>query len=392
MSDERHNAPSASAIGRIANCPPSHALGRQYPNPSTAESTHGDRVHLALELNDSTGLDADELETFEMCRDQRHSLVEEWIGEDEYAIYKEQRLGLTKIGLVRDLVPDSKLLIRFSGKADWVGVAGKRALIADYKTLHGEHAHAAENDQLRALAVLVWLRHNVDEVRVAIIQPWKGKPTVADYGTEQLRAAHEWLLRVLNKEELSQPKDAVAGDWCKFCAARVNCDAFTGQALAVVETTSINLPNDDKTARKAMFARAAELSNADLAARHRGLKWISWYVSAVEGNVRMRAAEGGEFAERYFHLVEGKPRATISDVSAVWSSLAAMGVTPEDFTKGCKTTKKAITGMVKAVTGFKGRELGAAVDAAIKEGVTLSKPPLKLVEVGAAIEDEEDEE
>ena len=393
MTDERFGVPSASAMRRISNCPPSFKLASYFKDAGSDEATTGDRIHAALETLNSVGLTADDLQTFEMCLDQRNELLSNWIGEEmDYQVFKEVRLGLTTLGLVRDVTPKTTWKLRFSGKADFVAVFGEGALIVDYKTLHGDHDHASENDQLRALAVLVALRHGVTQVRVAIVQPWKGKPTVADFDKPALDAATAWLYDTLHREEVSTPEQANAGDWCHYCPARVKCEAFTRQTLATVETATINLPGDDEVGRKAMFARAAELSDSELSARYRGLKWISWYVSAVEGNVRMRAAEGGEFTDKYFHLVEGKPREAIENVAMVWTRMEQLGVKAEDFTRECKTSKKAVLGLLRAATGEKGKALESMAKGVLEGAVKLSKPPLKLVAVGDAIEDEEGDE
>jgi len=393
MTDERFNAPSASAMRRISNCPPSHKLGAQFKEESSAEASHGDKVHLALELDDSAGLVADELATWEMCRDQRFDLLDEWNGDDyAYEVHKERRLGMTALGIVKD-VDGSNLKFVFSGKADYVAVTPTKAIIIDYKTLHGEHDHAAKNDQLRSLAVLVSRRFKVDQVRVAIVQPWKGKPTVADFGAADLVAAGEWLMDALKREKESTPDQAKPGDWCKYCKARVKCEAFNSNTLTTATTELMQVSSfSDETARKAMFARAAELPDNELAARYRALKPIGWYVSAVEGNVRMRAAENGSFAAEYFRAVEGKPRDNITDVEAVWRNLSDMGVDPALFAASCKITKKAIEALVRGATGFKGKELRAAIERATAGAITQGKPPVKIVAVGEQLEEGDDDE
>jgi hypothetical protein len=394
MTDERHGVPSASYMRRIANCPPSFKLGQLFKDPGSADASTGDKIHAALERwgehGSEDGLSIEDIQTAEMCIDQRNELLDNWIGdEQDYTVHKEKRLVMTPLGKVFDDSPELKVKVVFSGKADYVAVFGEGALVIDYKTLHGEHDHAAVNDQLRALAVLVSLRHGVSQVRVAIVQPWKGKPTVANFDKDALDNARAWLMAVLEIERNSTPDQANPGDWCKFCPARVNCPAFTGPALATAETAIIQISSmDDETARKALFARAAELPDGELAARYRGLKMLGWYINAVEGNVRMRAEEGGEFAANYFRIVEGKPKETIADVSVVWSHLEKLGVSAEDFTRECKTTKKATTALVRKATGFKGKALEVEVKRCLDGAVKLGVPPKKLVPAGGVIEDD----
>jgi len=398
MTDERYGVPSASYMRRIANCPPSFKLGQLYPDPGSNDATTGDKIHADLEHWGEHGsedeLSIEDIQTAEMCIDQRNELLDNWIGDEQnYQVYKETRLVMTPLGKVLDDKPGRNLQVRFSGKADFVAVFGEGALVIDYKTLHGDHDHAAVNDQLRALAVLVSLRHGVSQVRVAIVQPWKGKPTVADFDRPALLASVNWLFDVLYEEREATPNQANPGDWCKFCPARINCEAFTRPALAMAETAIMQISSmDDETARKALFARAAELSDNELAARYRGLKMLGWYINAVEGNVRMRAEEGGEFAANHYRIVEGKPKETIADVSVVWSHLEKLGVSAEDFTRECKTTKKATTALVRKVTGLKGKALEGEVKRCLDGAVKLGTPPKKLVAVGGVIEDSEEDD
>jgi hypothetical protein len=210
-----------------------------------------------------------------------------------------------------------------------------------------------------------------------------------DFNAEALREAKVWLKVSLDREKDSTPEQANPGDWCHFCPARVKCEAFTRPTLATAETALMRLSSmDDETARRAMFARAAELPDGELAARYRGLKMLGWYVNAVEGNVRMRAEEGGEFSAKHFRIVEGKPKETIADVSIVWSALEKIGVSAEDFARECKTSKKAVTALTRKATGFRGRELDAAVKRCLEGAVKLGAPPKKLVPVGGVIEDD----
>jgi hypothetical protein len=359
----------------------------QYVDPGSAEASTGDKIHRAVELwgqhGALDGLDATEIETAEMCIDQRNELLDAWIGDGDYQVFLERRLVMTAIGKVLDDDPTKPVNVVFSGKADYVAIDGDQALVVDYKTLHGDHDHAAENDQLRSLAVLVHRRHKVDSVRVAIVQPRKGRPTVADFSREQLADAGSWLTAVLSKEQASTPDQVTAGDWCHYCPHRIKCVAFAEPILTTVERHAERLEMlDDDTARKAMFARAAELPDAELASRYSALKWVSWYVNAVEGNTRMRAAENGEFAGRYFRIEEGKGKESIADVALVWAELAKLGVSPEAFSAHCKTSKTAVKALVKEATKLKGKELDNAVRACLTGAVKVGAPVQKIVPAG----------
>lgn len=384
--DERYGAPSASAMKRIANCPPSHRMGAQFKDEGDADSTHGDRVHKALELGDSTGLSADEAETFEMCRDQRIALLDEWLGEEQgYTVHKEVRLVMTPLNKVFD-DGATKVKVKFSGKADYVAVFGEGALVVDYKTLHGDHAHATVNEQLRSLAVLVWLRHGVSQVRVAIVQPWKGRPTVADFDLPALEAAKAWLLEVLKREARATEDDAVAGEWCKYCTAKLACRAFSRPMMYLAERVG-------NESSEVVEAKLKPLANAELAnLMTKYVPRMEMLVAAVKKEAFLRAMYDEQFSSTFFHIVESKPKEAIDDVSKVWSKLEKLGVNANDFTRECKTSKKAVTALTRAVTGFKGKELQAAVDRCLEGATKAGAVTKKLVAVGGTIEDDGEED
>jgi len=386
MTDERFNMPSASAMRRISNCPPSHKLGGLFKDEPSDDASHGDKVHLALELEDPAGLVADELATWEMCRDQRFDLLEEWNGDDyNYEVHRERRLGLTTLGVVKD-VDGRQLKFVFSGKADFVAVTPTKAIVIDYKTLHGDHDHAAKNDQLRSLAVLVSRRFKVDQVRVAIVQPWKGRPTVADFGAAELVAAGEWLMDALKREKESIPNQANPGDWCKFCKAKLVCEPFCKPQLQIVDRIS-------DSSSDVIDAKIKPLSNDDLARLMRDyVSRLEMLAAAIKKEVFKRAMYDDQFATSYYRIVEGKPRDSITDVPLVFSRLSELGVPPDVFAASCKITKKSVEGHVRGATGFKGKELRAAIERATAGAITQGKPPVKIVAVGETLEDDDDDE
>lgn len=393
--DERHGVPSASGMFRTSNCPPSFKLAKFFKDPRTKDSDSGDVMHKAIELwpdpEAQVGLDHHQLQTVDMCIDWRNELLDNWIGEGDYTSHKERRIGLTILGKCVDVEDGKKLRLVFSGKADYTAISadGKHGLVIDYKTLHGDHPAADVNDQLRSLAVLLHLRHNLESVRVAIVQPWKGKPTVADYDLEALKAAHAWVLESLKAERESTPEQTKIGEWCQHCPARVKC--LQKPVLATVESKTQGIEHlDPETAKKAIWARAAELSDDELASRYKGLPIISWYAHAIEGNARARAIEGGSFAA-YYTTKETNPKESIDDVKKVWGRLAALGTSADDFTAQCKTTKKGVALLARKATGLKGKALEAEISKILDGAVKKGKPTIKLVAAGAAIEDGDDD-
>ncbi len=317
--DPRRGLPSASAMDRLEACPASWHASKGLLDSSTEDAESGTRIHKALETGDTSELLPDELDTFEMCREQAQQVVEAWYGSDPgHGVLDpllEVRLGLTNIGGVIEVIEETTAPLRFTGQADVIAIAGKRGLVLDYKTGRGDYEHATGNRQLRALAALAARRWRLDSVRVAIVQPWAGKPTVADFDKQGLADAFDWLSRTLERVNAATPEDLNPGEHCKWCCSKAVCPAFREAALEPVSNMAINLPGDPETARSALFARAMELAPESLARLVRGLKLVGWYQAAIEGAARVRAESDVEF-QQYFRLVPGLEVREITDAQA----------------------------------------------------------------------------
>lgn len=385
--DQRRGVPSASGMDRLMNCPASFEMERHAPpEVENEDAASGTRIHAVLALQASADiLNSDELETCDMCNAQSMRVIADWNGSDgmvtpDQTIY-ERRLGLTAFGRAMEVAPDSTADFIFTGQADLILVKGNRALVIDYKTGRGDTPLAVDNPQLASLAVLVWLAFpRVEDIRVAIVQPWSGKPTIADYGSNALATAKGWLLATLNEAALAMPSDAKAGDWCKWCKAKAGCAAFKAAALSHVEVLNpMTIAGmDDETQRKALFARAMDLSPEALAATVRGLGMVKRFVAAIDGAARERAREDAEF-QRYFALREKKGRRSITDVGKVFSACHSRGVTAEDFTALCSIGLGDVKDALRKATGAKGKALDAINDEVLAGAVEVGKPTFELV-------------
>lgn len=388
--DERRGVPSASGMERLVNCPPSHELARLLLSEGEEEAgkdaQRGTRIHLALsgDLAESE-LNAADAETFDMCQRQAKALAAEWGLSEDFVVVRERRLGLTVLGRVIEVTAENKLAqFRFTGQADLILIEGDRALVIDYKTGRGDYADAVDNAQLASLAALVSLWRSVSAVRVAIVQPWVGPPTVADYDQASLATAVQWVSASLVKAEEATPADRRAGPWCKFCRVGKagRCDVANAAALELVETVEpeslAGLPDDKQ--REAMFARAMDLPAAKLAATMRGLGMVKRFVAAIEGAARERAREDVEF-QRFWTLREKKGKRSIEDVRKVFERCAAHGVTAEAFTALCSIGLGDVKDLLRAATGLKGKALDELHDEALHGATETGKPSFELIQV-----------
>lgn len=395
MSTTYNNAfahvPSASKLGRIMNCPASHKAEQAAGDvpEDTRDADEGQDVHGVL----SDDLSADDVsytaaQTAEMCEAQVEQLLREWHDPDlEIPLgFKEIRYGLTDIGAVIGVFHSAKANVVFTGQFDRLYIQGERGLLIDFKALHGKHASALENPQLMGLAVLVARRHKLTSLRVALVQPWKGKPTVADHNEESLWKASQWLNSVLENEYLSIPDDRKAGDHCTYCKARFACPtkrAYNIAALDIVQPET--LPADPETRNKAVFARMAELSPEQLIHIEKNVVKLMGVFIASHKAIFKQRVEAGEIPG--YALKEKSGRRKISNVGTAYERAAAHGVTAEAFAEKCTLSLKGLNEVLKTASGKKGKALELLADE-ILHGITdTGKPTFEVVEITAAIEE-----
>ncbi len=354
--DQRRGVPSASGMQRLHECPASFDLERfAPPEEERDDAASGTRIHAVLALEADAGtLSMSELETCDMCNDASMKVIEEWNGAPGMVTpdqtFYERRLGLTAFGKVLDVTPESTADFMFTGQADLILVKSKRALVIDYKTGRGDTPEATDNAQLAALAVLVWLRFGVDEIRVAIVQPWAGKPTVADYSINALVLAKDWLHATLDAAANSRPDDVRAGEWCKWCKAKATCPALRTMALKTVEVLDSATVPQGEAQRSALFARAMELPPERLLGAYRGLSMVKMMVAAIEGAFRQRVTDG----EMPGWTVETKPgNREVTDAQKAFTALTPLGVTDGDMLDAASVSITALEEAVRKRSGIK---------------------------------------
>lgn len=380
------DVPSASRIERIHHCPASLQMERAAPNriEDTADADIGNEVHAILAGEESEGeASASAAQTAEMCDEQTERLLADWlISGETYAVkgYREVRYGLTTLGNVAIVHADSRADFIFTGQFDRLYVQGDRGLLIDFKALHGEHTEALNNPQLASLAVMVARRHKLTSVRVALVQPWKGKPTVADYGEAAILQASGWLYGTLQNATNATPDDRHAGKWCNHCKANSVCQTYRDANLQEIERIDpMTIAGmDDETQKAAMWARACALTPEQHAAAYAGLAMVKRYAYAIGASFKSRV-EAGEIAG--YTIREKKGKRSISDVATVFSRAAAQGVTAEAFTAECSIALGALNTLLKTATGAKGKALEAIAAEVLRDATETSKGSTEVVKL-----------
>lgn len=380
------HVPSASKLGRIMECPASHKaeLAAGDVPEDTRDADEGQDVHGVL----SDDLSADEVsysaaQTAEMCEAQVQQLLREWPEcFEEPRGYMEIRYGLTDIGTVVEVHEGTKAKFIFTGQFDRLYVCGPHGLLIDFKALHGKHASALENPQLMGLAVLVAKRHKLTSLRVALVQPWKGRPTVADYSPAGLAMAEERLMQILWREDSAEPEDRRAGDHCHFCKARFGCEVFQYQNIAALDVVQPEtLPADPEMRNKAVFARMAEMTPAQLIHIEKNVVKLMGVFIASHKAIFKQRVEAGEIPG--YTLKEKSGRRKINDVAMAFLRAEQHGVTAEAFTKKCTLSLKGLNECLKSETGTKGKALEAIADEVLHGITDTGKPTFEVVEITA---------
>mgnify|MGYP000871628137 CR=1 FL=1 len=358
MSDERRNRPSASGMERLALCPGSWNLESTLPpEPESEDAASGTRIHAAL-AGENVTLSHEERDTLETLDRLEMDAVRTVFGFLKDAALREHRQWFFLKG-----VP------AFSGKPDVVYCVGTDILILDAKTGRNDTPIAANNIQLRALAVL-WDDRNlyqVSSITVGILAPWQeNRLTLARYDRDNLDAAREEILGVLKRAEDPNAPRVPSIEACRYCRARGVCPEARAVALALPVAETPELPTPTRTPE----AFAAALTGDELSACLTRGRLFDRIHEAIRDEAKRRMTAGETIPG--WTLKPGTKRTTITDPQAVFQRFAALGGTAEQFMRVVKVTNGKLESAVRDVTGAKGVSLKQTM-AALVEGASEEK-------------------
>ncbi len=303
--DERGGRPSASGAEAYERCPAKFRLEAGLEDKASEAAARGDRIHLWLEDDTKVKLDKEELAIAKSCEDQRLSLLsllfENW-QDQPVTDLREQRLWFTKK--------------RYSGKADFIALRDKTALIADYKTGRNPVGAAEHNRQLLWLAVLLAEHYAVDEVFVAIIQPLCGPYSLHRYDAASLKKGRRAVTKTLRavESEASQPK---AGEvQCRYCKAKAVCPALNKAAVEIARPLDLT---------PALVTRQLDVVLA-----------LEDWCGAVKAKAKEMLAADAKSIPGY-HLRPGAIRRSIKDNVSAWAALDKSGLLDGNDILNCAT-------------------------------------------------------
>jgi CRISPR/Cas system-associated exonuclease Cas4 (RecB family) len=242
----------------------------------------------------------------------------------------------------------------FSGAMDRIDFFGEipceTAVVADYKTGRTAQGKASENTQLKAYAVLV--KNAFPELKtilVSIIQPLAGGTTIAEYNEDELAAAKEEILGIVQASLAPDAPRTPSRDACKWCRAKSICPDAYGQAQAA------------KTQLQILSGVAiATLSNEELASLDAKAEVVEDFIDEIRKELKSRLMAGQQITG--LSLTKGRTSRSVPDVAAAASTLSGI-LKPDEF---LACTKVSITSLEKALAkakGIKPKDAKSALDA-----------------------------
>lgn len=349
MSNERNGLPSASSMERYMLCPGSYAAESGLPDTTSEDAETGNRIHAVLAGETVTPpLTDDEERTMEACRSQATAILDAYLPHrDEIILERRYWWGQ-----------------QWSGKPDVVAIDTLQchAVVLDYKTGRGEVASAEGNMQLRALAVLVYVEHQVERITVAIAQPLAGEASVCTYQADDLRKARIEILEIITGIHQPDAPRRPSAKACHYCKAKATCPE--------AREASVALPLANVPEGTTPSAIAATLTNETLADFLNRAQFAERVIEACKQEAKRRLEAGDQILG--WTLKPGSVRETVTDPATVFGRFVAAGGTQEAFMPCVNVTKTKLKDAVKAVTGAKGKALDAQIEAML-DGCTEAK-------------------
>jgi hypothetical protein len=381
--DPRAGLPSASALPRLSKCAASWRLAQQATrqgigNNSSAASDSGHRIHRWLETSDEidwAALTEDEQVTARACAKHATTIIDEWNDGGNYQRRHEHRLWLYDDGAVVSLRSLGKPI--FSGAADVIVINedNSRAAILDFKTGRGDYEPAKGNLQLAALAVLVAGWTGARSVRVALIQPLAGPPSVADYDGEELDKTRADLLRLL--DHIEEPGLVPhPGDHCQFCAAKPICPALTHE-LAMLSDPSLT----SEETKEAIAESAGDLDAKRLGDYLHTAKRVQWMIDALKDEAKRRIEACDPSAPIGWTLRPGAKTREVNDSLKAFEILnARFGLTQEEMAAACKVSLPTIETTVAKRTDIPKTRVSLRIADALGPLIVIGQKAPSLVE------------
>lgn len=344
---KKHAHLSPSGAKRWLTCAPSAKLESKLPDRSSSYADEGTFAHYLsidiilayrlgkisekeynAELKAAKGNKYYSISLHEYCKDFASYVVEQFNRcraiDVHAAIFLETELDLTMF------IPEG------FGTADIIIVCEGLLIMIDLKMGQGVPVHSEENEQLKVYGLGAIERFkalfDIDLVELHIYQP---RIDNTSSWLISVRSLYEWANKVLIPgavEAFAGRGEFIPGDHCKFCRARLQCQALTDFVLTSYEPGQV--PGTISPAKVSEVLQKSDLI-------------VSWVNAITEWAEDMAVNKGMKWPG--YKLVEGRSNRYISDESAAMKILQGMEFAKSDYTQ----TSLLAMGKLESLVGGK---------------------------------------
>jgi len=240
----------------------------------------------------------------------------------------------------------------YSGQPDlvilWNDKRAKRALVLDWKSGWLEQEASDRNLQLRAYAVLVFMKWKVDSVEVALLQ--RNAPTViTKYDAQDLQRAREEI-QVIIAKAMEEGAPRIPGEkQCRYCRAIGVCPEARALAPAILnQVMPVNVPLG-AVDKKTVQSLVPKLTGDQLSYIRERKAVVEWVLEAVDEQIRMRLELNPE-AVPGWKLKEGNTRREVTDIMVAYDKLKDH-ITAREFSDCCRVNLGSIETAFRSTTG-----------------------------------------
>lgn len=361
---EHHSSLSPSSLFRRQSCPGSAMAEKNLPDTVSDDAIEGTMLHeqiaglitrKAVGCEFLHGLSQEQIEVLDKCI----KFINAQISMPEYLeIETEVKLSIT----------DSNFEILTYGTCDVVAVSkdGRTAFLCDWKFGRGEVDEAMENIQLACYALGIAMKYGVEKVEAHIFQP-----RVYNGHTEYMFTDFPAILATLEQirnacETYSDIRHA--GDWCKYCKAKLQCPECMS-SLARVENIKVELKVEhihdisDPTVLCDLWKRAKLAEEIIESIRHRCKEFA-----------RLNQGRCGFLIEK-----PGRKTRKINNISKAFENLQGL-LDAQDFIKACDASLPELEDLIAQKQNIKKAEAKRRLEAALGETLEFKEGEPTLAE------------
>jgi len=317
--DRAHALISASGASRWLNCTPSPRLEENFEEQESDFAAEGTLAHefASLELERKSGKIKLPKYNARLKLLRGHKLyTQEMEGEvEKYVVYVLERFAIAKKETsYAELLIEEKIDLRRYiedgfGTGDTIIITDKIMEVIDLKYGKGVRVSAVDNPQLMLYGIGAYraasLMYDIESVKLTIHQPRLDHVSAYEISVDELR---KWAIEVvIPRAKLAYTGEGFlcAGDWCRWCKAKVRCRALAEKNIAIA---------------KHDFADPALMNDVELLEVFKQIGGLTNWANSVSDYVFKEALSGKNWEG--YKLVAGKSNRVWSNEDAIKSELS----------------------------------------------------------------------